>query len=154
MAKRHYAGWRRVALTKGAAGTPAGSIYFLTVTIEGQPARAVFDLGSGVNVVNWQVARRVGLSPEDYPVRFESAIDGALAKTPSLPRFVAGHIATGGVSWQEEIFSIADVDIFDTLAIGDQPAALLGAGLFAQRDFVIDFARERVLIRRGAEVSR
>ncbi|MFK8014116.1 MAG: aspartyl protease family protein [Gammaproteobacteria bacterium] len=153
MAQRHYAGWQRVALSRGAPGTPAGSIYFFTVSIEGEEAKAVFDLGSGVNIVNWPAARRVGLSREHYAARRAASIDGVLAKTDALPRFIAGHIATDSVSWREEIFSIADVEIFTTLGLGERPAALLGAGLFAQRDFVLDFENDRVLIRRSAEVE-
>ena len=30
---------------------------------------------------------------------------------------------------------------------GDSPAAILGAGLFTQRDFIIDFVRSRLLVK-------
>ena len=152
MRQRHYAGWANIPLTTGTPGTPAASVFFVDISIAGKSARAIFDLGSAVNIVNWQAADDVGLSLRDYPALRRAPVGGALDQTPSLPRFVAAHVATGPVEWREEVFSIADLAIFDTLALGDQPAALLGAPLFAQRDFVIDLAGRRLLVRtRGAE---
>ena len=122
----------------------------MDVTVATQRARAIFDLGSGVSVVNWRTGRAIGLTPEDYPARRGSEIEGALGRTPSLPRFIAAHLYTGPVEWREEVLTIADLGIFDTLGLGDRPAALLGAPLFAQRDFVIDLAGRRLLVRTGA----
>lgn len=154
MRKRHYAGWANIRLRTGLPGTPAASVFFVDLDIGGRPAQAILDLGSGVNVVNWQAAGDVGLTKGDYPGRRGAVITGALEKTPSLPRFIATRIATGPVQWQDEVFVIADLGIFETLALGDRGAALLGAPLFAQRDFVIDLAGRRLLVRtRGEEIA-
>ena len=45
------------------------------------------------------------------------------------------------------MFSIADLELFETLMLRDSPAVILGAGLFTQRDFVIDFVRNRLLVK-------
>lgn len=151
LSRRHYAGWTSVPLTRGPDGTPSASIYFLNISIEGQPVRAVFDLGSGVNMVNWRAARSVGLERGNYARASRATVGGILDETGVVPRFVAGRVNTGAVRWREEVFGIEDLTIFATLGLGDGPAALLGAGLFAQRDFVIDLARHRVLIRTADE---
>ncbi len=58
---------------------------------------------------------------------------------------------TGGVRWEDEDFLIADLDIFSTLTGDDEPLAILGSALFNQRDFVIDFVRNRLLVRRAMD---
>ena len=41
----------------------------------------------------------------------------------------------------------SDLEIFKTLQQGDSPLVILGSGLFNQRDFVIDFVRNRLLVK-------
>jgi hypothetical protein len=56
-------------------------------------------------------------------------------------------VRTGRVRWQDEEFSIVELEVFDMLSRADTPCAILGAGLFTQRDFIIDFARNRLLVK-------
>ena len=51
------------------------------------------------------------------------------------------------IRWRNSTFLIADVEIFETLEHGSKPLAIMGAGLFSGRDFVIDFTRNRLLVR-------
>jgi hypothetical protein len=44
------------------------------------------------------------------------------------------------------MFTVGDLEIFKAFMLSDSPAAILGAGLFTQRDFIIDFARSRLLV--------
>ncbi|MFQ5548833.1 MAG: hypothetical protein ACE5FV_11105, partial [Woeseia sp.] len=59
----------------------------------------------------------------------------------------AAEVRTARVRWRDEVFAIADLRIFATLRRGDSPLAILGSGLFNQRDFVIDFVRNRLLVK-------
>ena len=69
--------------------------------------------------------------------------------------FEAEAVTTGTVKWHNETLSIADLAIFQTLALSAGPAAIVAAGMFTQRDFVIDFVRNRLLVNvAGSEADR
>ncbi|MFK7885278.1 MAG: retropepsin-like aspartic protease [Gammaproteobacteria bacterium] len=147
-------GWDALPLIRGTTNRASRAVFFLPVDIEGHKANAIFDLGSGNNVVNWQVARSAGLSVGDFPRQRQNALEGIHDNTDALPRFVAGDIRTQDTVWYEEVFVIADLPIFATLGLSGQPAALLGARLFSQRDFVLDLQRERILLKSHEEDRR
>ena len=78
-----------------------------------------------------------------------------MQNTLNVATFRAEEVETGLVRWHNETFSIADLAIFETLALSAGPAAIVGAGMFTQRDFVIDFVRNRLLVNvAGVEADR
>ena len=62
-------------------------------------------------------------------------------------RLDAMEVRTAGIRWRNEVFLVADLEIFETLQHDDTPLVILGSGFFNQRDFVIDFVRNRLLIK-------
>ena len=45
------------------------------------------------------------------------------------------------------IFLVGDFPVFRKLGVDREPAAIAGADLFAGRDFVVDFKRQRLLVK-------
>ena len=64
-----------------------------------------------------------------------------------MARLNAEEVRTARIRWRNEVFAVADLEVFATLRHGDRPLAILGSGLFNHRDFVIDFARNRLLVK-------
>lgn len=143
--RRSYKGWASVPLKLYALDQSVAALYFFEVVINGQTLPALFDLGAGLNVVNWPAARRFGVKPETF--RRDNSIEGVFDSAPIKARLHAELVTTNNITWRNEQFIIADVEIFARLNQDDYPAAILGAGLFNQRDFVIDFLRKRLLVR-------
>jgi len=143
--RRSYKGWASVPLELYAVDEGVAPLYFFEVAINGKKLTALFDLGAGLNVINWPAARRFGIEPGNF--RRNDSIEGVFDSAPVNARLNAKLVTTNNITWRNERFIIADVEVFAKLNRDDYPAAILGAGLFTQRDFVIDFLRNRLLVR-------
>jgi hypothetical protein len=144
VARRSYRGWASVPLEPEAIGQSGAVLYFIDIEIDGWKIPAVFDLGAGLNMINWPGARSLGLAPRG--LRGDDLFSGTLESLPIVARLEAEEVTTASIRWRNEVFLIADLEIFETIMLRDSPAAILGAGLFTQRDFVIDFVRSRLLV--------
>ncbi len=145
VARRSYQGWASVPLRAKPIGKNDAVVYFIDVEIDGWKITAVFDLGAGFNLINWPGVRSLGNTARR--LRKRALLSGALESSSVMARLDAKEVTTAGIRWRNEAFAIADIEIFETFMLGDKPAAILGAGLFTQRDFVIDFVRSRLLVR-------
>jgi hypothetical protein len=144
VARKSYRGWASIPLEAVHIGASGPVLYFVDIEIDGWKIQAVFDLGAGLNVINWPGARSLGLDPPQ--LREDDLMSGALDNSTVAARLSVKEVTTAGIRWRNEEFSIADVEIFETLKLRDSPAAILGASLFTQRDFIIDFVRSRLLV--------
>lgn len=142
---RSYIGWASVPLAPFSIGESTEPLYLLEVEIGGRTLPALFDLGAGLNMMNPSGARFLRLVPAD--AEESTVLSDVLESTPLLVRLKSEAVTTADIHWQNEEFLIADLEIFSTLMRKDSPLAILGAGLFNQRDFVIDFDRNRLLVR-------
>ncbi|MGB5510866.1 MAG: retropepsin-like aspartic protease [Woeseiaceae bacterium] len=149
VARQAYRGWSSIPLTVRSISKGGPAVYFIDIEIDGHEIPAVFDLGAGVNMINWKGAGRLGVR---RPLRGRNeVIIGAIDTMTVLARLDAREVTTAGIRWRNENFAIADLEIFETLMIADRPTAILGATLFTQRDFIIDFQRNRLLVNVGQQ---
>jgi predicted aspartyl protease len=143
--RRIYRGWTSVPLEPEYVGDTGATLYFFEIEVGGHKIPAVFDLGSGLNMINWAAANSLGLDTVES--RKDDLLSGAIESAPVVARLRVDEMTTGRVRWRDEEFTIADLEIFTTLMRCVTPCAILGAGLFTQRDFIIDFARNRLLVK-------
>jgi hypothetical protein len=140
-----YVGWASIPLQSITFGEGGASLYYLALRMGNVALPALFDLGSSENVLNWPAVDVLDLRPLRNKDR--RLLSGALESTRVAARFKADSVSTHGVSWLNEEFLVADLQIFATLGKEDAPFVILGSGLFNQRDFIIDFRRSRLLVR-------
>jgi hypothetical protein len=143
--RRAHRGWSEVALTPRIFGKSLEPLHFLEVTVEGRSVPALFDLGAGMSMLNSAASAALRLEPIRVARRGEFA--DAVGSEPVVATLGTQDLRTGNVAWRNETFLIEDLPIFSLLAPTGEPLAILGSGLFTQRDCIIDFARERLLIR-------
>lgn len=143
--KRSYQGWASVPLELVNITESGAALYFFEIEIGGQKMPALFDLGAGANMMNWPAARSLGVAPVD--LEKDEPLSGVLKSTPIVARLNAEEVTTARIRWRNEVFAVADLEVFATLRHGDSPLAILGSGLFNHRDFVIDFVRNRLLVK-------
>ena len=142
---RSYRGWTSVPLELLTVGDTRTALYFFEIEVGGVRMPAVFDLGASLNMMNWSAARSLGLDPVE--LAGDDQVTGAIDSTPIVARIRAREVTTGSIRWKNEAFIIAELEIFSTLMQSATPSAILGAGLFTQRDFIIDFTRNRLLVK-------
>lgn len=147
--RRSYRGWASVPLEPEYIGESGAALYIVEAELAGRRIPAVFDLGAGLNMINQAAAERIGLTPK-YS-RDEDRVAGAIESTPVVAWVRVDQVTTGRIHWRNEMFAVADLGILSTLMRGDSPCAILGSGLFNQRDFIIDFARNRLLVKVAME---
>lgn len=143
--ERNYHGWADVPLAPAPIGSGDAALYLFDIEIRGAEIPAVFDLGAGLNMMNWAAARSLGLRKSE--LLKDTEFSGAIDSTDVVGRFIAEKVTINRITWQDEYFSVADLPVFKALLKGDGPCAVLGVGLFNQRDFIIDFTRKRVLVK-------
>jgi aspartyl protease len=146
---KSYRGWASVPLKAVNIGARNTALFFFETEFGGQKVPALFDLGAGLNMINWPAAHFLRLAPEGH--KRGELLSGALESTPVMARFNAAEVSTAGIRWQNEAFLVADLAIFATLGKDDSPFVILGSGLFNQRDFLIDFVRNRLLVKTAME---
>ena len=142
---KSYRGWASLPLEPVRIGERDTALYFFEIEIAGQKLPALFDLGAGINMINWPAADLLQLALKGQ--KRGKLLSGALESTPVLARFNAAEVTTANIRWQNETFLVADLAIFATLQKDDSPFVILGSGLFNQRDFMIDFVRNRLLVK-------
>ena len=142
---RVHRGWSEVALTPRIVGRSLEPLHFLQISVEGRSVPALFDLGAGVSMLNSAASTALRLEPIRIARRGE--FSDAVGSEPVVATLGTQDLRTGDVAWRNETFLIEDLAIFSLLAPEGEPLAILGSGLFTQRDCIIDFARERLLIR-------
>jgi len=145
VARRAYRGWASVPLEARSIGESDAAVYLFEIEIDGRRLPAIFDLGAGLNLMNWPAAQKLGIDPTK--LRDDELVFGAIESAPVAARLDADEVITGRIRWRNEKFLIADLEVFSVLMPGGRPAAILGAGFFTQRDFVIDFVRSRLLVK-------
>jgi predicted aspartyl protease len=145
ISQRSTRGWRAIAIESRTIGSSVEPLHFLDIEVAGRRIPALLDLGAGISLLNPAAATALRLAP----TRTEQAgqFSGAIGSERVFARLGSQAVRTDGVRWNNELFMIADLDIFRTLDYGDRPLAILGSGLFTQRDFIIDFARNRLLVK-------
>jgi len=152
---RSYRGWTAIPLSPQRIGTSNASLYFFDIEIRRRKIRSVFDLGAGLNVLNWHAARSVGMQPNSDRFTASDPVIGITGSAAKVSMLNVEEVTTGSVTWHNEKFLIGDLGIFALFEMSEGPAAIVGAGMFTRRDFIIDFVRNRLLINvAGAEAAR
>jgi len=144
LARRAYRGWTSIPLEPRVVGGSRQPLYFLKIRIGSRELSALLDIGSGENIINSAAARFLNVIP--LGLNGFTILSGPLTGVEVRARF-ASPVVAEDVRWRNRTFLIADVEIFETLEHGDTPLAIMGASFFNDRDFVIDFTRDRLLVR-------
>ncbi len=144
--KRTYANWNSLALHELPVGDGDVTLYGFDLFIDARQIPAIFDLGASVNLMNLRAGKLLKAS---HRSRLEASdIWGVVGTGSGLSEIKAVRLQTSGRFWRNQDFVVGDFPVFEALGIDDRPAALVGTDLFRHRDFIIDFANQRLLVER------
>jgi len=145
VAEADYQGWSRIPLRELRVGGGNVAVLVFDMQIDAERIPTVFDLGATVNVMNWRAARALDIlvrRPQRKP-----EVYGVSGSTEILAELRVWSLRIDNSTWRNKVFLIGEFPLFGALGIDGQPAAVAGTDFFGQRDFIIDFARERLLVR-------
>lgn len=145
VSERSYLGWDNIPLRDLRVDDGNVAVLVLDMYIDAKRVPAVFDLGATASLMNRRAAkaldilvRRPRTSPE---------VHGVSGSTDVLAELHVGRLRINNSIWRNRIFLVGEYPVFRTLGIDGQPAAIAGADLFGQREFIIDFTRRRLLVK-------
>jgi hypothetical protein len=147
-----YTAWPSVALSPKQLTTVPVTLWFLDARFGMVPGTALFDLGAGVTILNWPLARRFGLVKTDFSARRPlvgpqiGVRDIAGWDTP-IVQVTEFSVAIGNREWPSTKVMVADAPLFGYLDMENRPAAIVGLGLFRNDSIAIDFESEKLYIR-------
>lgn len=145
VADNTYRGWDRVALRDLRVGDGNAAVFVFDMRIDTEQIPTVFDLGATVNLMNRRAARALDVLVRKP--RSRSEVHGISGSTEVLAELRVWRLRINNSLWRNKIFLVGEFPVFEALGLHRQPAAIAGADLFGQRDFIIDFARQRLLVK-------
>ncbi|MCG8442940.1 MAG: aspartyl protease family protein [Caulobacterales bacterium] len=131
--------------------SPTG-LPFIGVHVGGAPAVALIDTGLNASVINSPLARRL---PKERGARIvispshSSSLVGMSARREETHEPVSARLQIGSLRWRKQSFAHYDAPVFERLGLADKPAILLGADALDNHVFVMDFARDGLMVVRG-----
>jgi hypothetical protein len=147
ISNRSYSGWHSIPMRKLQVGHGTAFAYSINLHINKIVIPAILDLGAGFNLMNWHAARAIKVKPKGAMSR--KVIYGAVEDARIVAELEVLKLRVENLHWRNRIFFISGFSIFEVLDLENKPAAIVGPGFFKDRDFVIDFERNRLLIRAG-----
>ena len=77
----------------------------------------------------------------------DPSIELAFAQPGILAEVLVWQLQIGNHYWRNRTFLVGEFPLFEVLDVRRNPFAIAGTSFFKRRDFIIDFARERLLVR-------
>lgn len=145
VADRAYDGWSAIKLNEMRVGDGDVSVYAFDIFVNGERIPTIFDLGASFNVMNQWAARRLDVSVRTPVNRVD--VQGVMGQIPVLAEVLVWQLRIENNYWRNRTFLVGEFPLFEVLDVRRNPFAIAGTSFFKQRDFIIDFARERLLVK-------
>ena len=145
VADRAYLGWDSVPLRELRVGDGNVAVLVLDMHIDAERIATVFDLGATASLMNRRGARALNILVRKPRVAPE--MEGVSGGTEVLAELRVSQLRINNSTWRNRIFLVGEFPVFQTLGLDRQPAAIAGADLFGERDFIVDFTRRRLLVK-------
>lgn len=145
VAERSYRGWDSVALRDLRVGDGNVAVLVLDMYIDTEHIPAVFDLGATESLMNRRAAGALDIlvrRPRTMP-----DVHGVSGSTEVLAELHVWRLRINNSIWRNRVFLVGEFPVFETLGMNRRPAAIAGVDLFGRRDFIVDFARQRLLVK-------
>ena len=140
-----YVGWDSIVLRELRVGDGNVVVFVLDMYIDNEHMPAVFDLGATANLMNRRGARALDVSMRSP--RATPEVQGVSGGTEVLAELRVWRLRINNSFWRNRVFLVGDFPVFRKLGLHRQPAAIAGADLFGERDFIVDFTRQRLLVK-------
>ena len=145
---RGFRGWAQAELLQRPFKKFAIEFWYLRTRFNGEWLTALFDMGAGFTMMNWQAAQRLGVRKVEF-ARYgppPELLQDVLGKKAPAVQFDDISIAIAGKEWRKQLAIIADAPVFSYFDLEEAPAAILGPGLLRDTSLGIDFAGKRLYV--------
>ena len=135
------AGWTEIPMRRGMAG-----LSFTDIAVNGAVIPAVFDTGASRNIINMSAAGAAGYGHGDPRASMDEPVIGFGGQATPAFKVEGADLGWSDLRLEGQTVTIAQAPIFDILRMSGGPAMIAGAPMFANRSFIVDFARMTIWI--------
>lgn len=143
---RGFRGWISIPLYEMRVAKSDATVFVFDTIVSGERIPTILDIGADASLMNHRAARTIGVRTRRGA---GSSVTGATGPTIYTTELVFWEVLAGNHVWRRRSFLVADFPVFEALSLHRRPAAIAGIDLFRDHDIVIDFAGERLLVRRS-----
>lgn len=145
---RDFRRWTQAELLQRPFKKFAIEFWYLRTRFNGQSLTALFDMGAGITIMNWQAAERLGVRKAQFTHYGPppEILQDVLGKNAPAIRVDDVSISISGKEWRKQTAIIADAPVFDYFDLEEAPAVIVGPGLLRDTSLAIDFAGRRLYV--------
>jgi predicted aspartyl protease len=123
------------------------TLWWLDAEFGGKTVTALLDMGSGITMINWNAAEKLGL----YRSRFADEkvpemVRDALGTTEPVVVIKELTISLGRRNFPVESVLVANAAVFRFFGLDGKAAAIIGPAILRTNSLAIDFGRRRIYI--------
>lgn len=142
-----FRNWPSLSLTRRPVNDATASLWLMRANVSGVSVTSLLDMGSGMTILNWNVAEQLGLKRTSFPREgIPQKLRDALGTVE--PVVFVNHVTIwlGGRVFTDQTVLVANCNVFRYFHLDQGPAAIIGSGLLKDNSLAIDFARERLYL--------
>jgi predicted aspartyl protease len=142
-----YRQWPSTELTPYQAKDIDVTLWWLRAEFGNQPVTALLDMGSGITMLNWNAAERLGIRRVDFlnqpiPQNLRDAL-GTLEPVVTVKGLT---ITMAGRTFPAQTVIIANASVFGYFGLDKKAAAIIGPAMLRYNSLAIDFNKRRLYI--------
>jgi len=139
--------WPSVPLTGRPVTDATASLWLMRANVSGVSVTSLLDMGSGMTILNWNAAERLGFKRTSFPREgIPQKVRDALGTVE--PVIFVKHVTIwlGGRVFTDQAVLVANCNVFRYFHLDQGPAAIIGSGLLKDNSLAIDFAQQRLYV--------
>ncbi len=142
-----YREWPSERLTPYQARDMDITFWWMHAKFGGEPVTALLDMGSGITMLNWDAAERLGLHRADFrKSEVPQDLRDALGTLEPVVLVKGLSIQVDDHKFLDQTVIVANAKVFQYFGLDDRPAAIVGPALLRSNSLAIDFGKRRIYI--------
>ena len=142
-----YRDWPAEKLTPYQARDMDITFWWMNAKFGSQSVTALLDMGSGITMLNWEAAERLGLHRANFlKEQIPQDLRDALGTLEPVVLVKGLSIEVGGRKFPDQNVIVANAKVFQYFGLDGGPAAIIGPALLRSNSLAIDFGKRRIYI--------
>jgi len=140
-----YRQWPSERLTPYQANNMDVTFWWMHAKFGGETVTALLDMGSGITMLNWEAAERLGLRRADFlKNKIPQDLRDALGTLEPVVLVKGLTIRVDDHIFPDQPIIVANAKVFQYFGLDDRPAAIIGPAMMRTNSLAIDFGKRRI----------
>jgi hypothetical protein len=123
------------------------TLWWLRARFGDQSVTALLDMGSGITMVNWIAAEKLGIHRADFvKAPIPQALRDALGTLEPVVTVTGLTVSLAGSTFPVQTVIVANASVFRYFGLDERAAAIIGPALLRTNSLAIDFGQRRLYL--------